>query len=190
MHEPLIRRAGPDDVAALSDIGARTFVETFGHLYPPEDLAAFLPGAYGLERTARDLADPAKAAWLVESGGEPVGYALAGPCDLPHPDVVPASGELKRLYILRAHQGGGTGGRLLATALDWLEAGGPRDLWIGVWSENFGAQRLYQRFGFEPAGEYLFPVGRVRDREIILRRATHSFSNNPVSRAGNDPAIW
>ena len=177
MHEPLIRRAGPDDVDLLAAVGARTFVETFGHLYPEEDLEAFLPDAYGPERTLRDLTDPAQAAWLVEAGGKVVGHALAGPCKLPHPEVTPACGELKRLYILKAHQGGGTGARLLRTALDWLEAGGPRDLWIGVWSENVGAQRLYQRFGFEPAGEYEFPVGRVRDREIILRRATHSFSN-------------
>jgi len=185
MHEPLIRRAGPDDAAALSEIGARTFVETFGHLYPAEDLAAFLTNAHGLARTVRDLADPACAAWLVEDEGQVIGYALAGPCDLPHPEVTPACGELKRLYILGDRQGGGAGARLLRTTLDWLERDGPRTLWIGVWSQNHAAQRLYRRFGFLRAGEYLFPVGRVRDQEFILRRATHSFSYAPVSPAGN-----
>lgn len=43
-------------------------------------------------------------------------------------------------------------------------------LYIGVWSENFGAQRLYARYGFQPVGEYLFPVGQHRDREFILKR--------------------
>ena len=47
---------------------------------------------------------------------------------------------------------------------------GPRTLWIGVWSENHGAQRFYARHGFVHVGEYEFPVGRVRDREFILRR--------------------
>ena len=37
-----IRRATPADAAALSAIAERCFVETFGHLYPPEDLQAFL----------------------------------------------------------------------------------------------------------------------------------------------------
>ena len=140
MSEPAIRRATPDDAEALSRIGQDTFVETFGHMYPSEDLTAFLEAAYGLAKTRRDLADPAKAAWLVEIDGKVVGHALAGPCDLPHDAVTPACGELKRLYVLKTHQGGGTGSRLLKAALDWLERDGPRPLWIGVWSENFGAQ--------------------------------------------------
>ncbi len=59
---------------------------------------------------------------------------------------------------------------LLAEALAWLERDGPRALWISVWSENHGAQRFYARHGFLKVGEYEFPVGRVRDREFILRR--------------------
>ncbi|HWU15100.1 MAG TPA: GNAT family N-acetyltransferase, partial [Caulobacter sp.] len=39
-----------------------------------------------------------------------------------------------------------------------------------VWSENFGAQKLYGRLGFEKVGEYHFPVGETRDLEFILRR--------------------
>lgn len=166
----LIRRAGPDDAEALAAIGRATFTETFAHLYPPEDLAAFLAEAHGLARARADLADPAKAVWLAEAGGEVVGYAVAGPCHLPHPDVTPACGELERIYLLASHQGGGAGTRLLEAALDWLEQDGPRPLWIGVWSENHGAQRLYARRGFEKVGTYEFVVGQTRDHEFILRR--------------------
>lgn len=170
MSQPTIRRATPADAEALSRLGAETFSETFAHLYDPADLRDFLAYAYSLDRVAADLADPAKAMWAVEKDGEIVGYALAGPCDLPHDEVTPACGELKRIYVLKAHQGGGVGSRLLAEALAWLEKDGPRRLWIGVWSENFGAQKLYGRMGFEKVGEYEFPVGRTRDREFILRR--------------------
>lgn len=170
MTTPTIRRATRADAEALSRIGAETFSETFGHLYPPQDLATFLETAYAVETSRRDLADPDKAVWLVEAGGAVVGHALAGPCDLPHDEVTTTCGELKRLYILKAFQGGGTGSRLLAETLAWLERDGPRRLWIGVWSENFGAQRLYGRLGFEKVGEYHFIVGETRDREFILRR--------------------
>src|SRR5690606_20513156 len=100
------------------------------------------------------------------------GHAAAGPCGLPHPDVAAGDGELKRLYLLKAYQGAGWGGRMFDTAMDWLQGNGAGALWIGVWSENFGAQRFYARRGFEIVGEYLFPVGRVRDREFIMRRAS------------------
>jgi ribosomal protein S18 acetylase RimI-like enzyme len=170
MPDAVIRRATPADAEALSAIARATFAETFGHLYPPEDLAQFLEDVYAPARMREDLADPARAAWLLEADGKAVGHALAGPCDLPHAEVTPRCGELKRLYLLRSYQRGGLGSRLLEEALDWLQAQGRRRLWVGVWSENYGAQRLYERLGFKKVGEYDFPVGRVRDREFILSR--------------------
>ena len=170
MSEPTLRRATLSDAQALSDIGAATFIETFGHLYPAQDLEAFLPSAYGLERTNLDLEDPNKASWLVEKDSHVVGYASAGPCDLPHHDVSTRSLELKRFYLLKAHQNGGVGGRLWTRVLDWMTAQTPPDLWIGVWSENHGAQRFYLRQGFAKVGEYGFKVGSTTDHEHILRR--------------------
>ncbi len=165
-----VRRAVPADAALLCELAERTFVETFGHLYPPEDLADYLAGAYPLALQHQQLASGDYAAWLLEVDGQAVGFAFAGPCGLPHPQVQPGDGELKRLYVLAEHQNGGRGGQLFAAALQWLQARGPGALWIGVWSENLGAQRFYGRHGFEKVGAYEFPVGRVRDNEFILRR--------------------
>lgn len=165
-----IRRATPDDAGVVSRLASRSFVETFGHLYPEEDLRAFLAESYAVERQRTILAHPDYAVWLLESDGEAIGHAAAGPCGLPHPQVDPGDGELKRLYVLQGWQNHGCGARLFQGALDWLQRDGPRTLWIGVWSENLGAQRFYARHGFEHVGEYEFPVGRVRDREFILRR--------------------
>ncbi len=165
-----LRRATAEDVDTVSSLGALTFIQTFDYLYPPKDLEVFIASAYGREKTLASLEHPDKATWLLEDDGEAIGYALAGPCDLPHPDVQPGDGELKRIYVLKAHQGGGKGTMLLNTALDWLEKDGPRPLWIGVWSENFGAQKLYQSKGFEKVGEYYFPVGETNDLEFILKR--------------------
>jgi ribosomal protein S18 acetylase RimI-like enzyme len=165
-----IRRATPADAEALSRIAEKTFVEAFGHLYPAEDLQAFLRESYAVERQRVILETPGYAVWLLEHEGEVVGHAAAGPCGLPNPDVRAEDGELKRLYVLRAFQNGGWGGRLFQTVMDWLLADGPRTLWIGVWSENVGAQRFYARHGFVKVGEHEFPVGRVIDREFTLRR--------------------
>lgn len=166
----LIRRANPADAQALSRIAEKTFVEAFGHLYPSEDLQAFLRESYAVERQRVILETPGYAVWLLEHEGEAVGHAAAGPCGLPNPGVRPGDGELKRLYVLRDFQNGGWGGRLFQAVMDWLLADGPRTLWIGVWENNLGAQRFYARHGFEKVGEHTFPVGRVVDREFTLRR--------------------
>jgi GNAT superfamily N-acetyltransferase len=185
MTEPVIRRAGASDAEALSAIGAATFVETFGHLYPPGDLESFLAEAYGLDRTRADLADPAKASWIVEADGAAIGYALAGPCGLPHAEVTPACGELKRIYLLKTWHGSGLAARLFAETLAWLQGGGPRAVWIGVWSENHRALKFYARHGFEKAGEYEFHVGDTVDHEYILYRNAESFSVGTVESTGN-----
>lgn len=165
-----IRRADAGDAAALSAIGRETFDVTFGHLYPTEDLASFLEESHSQAAYARLLADARYGLWLLEDGSRAVGYAVAGPCGLPHPDVRADDGELKRLYLLREVQNGGWGGRLFSTAIEWLQGQGRDRIWISVWSENLGAQRFYGRHGFTKVAEYEFPVGRQRDIEYMYRR--------------------
>ena len=86
------------------------------------------------------------------------------------PALEPQAGEIRRLYLWRAVQGSGLGTCLLGVAFNWLDEQGYAPLYIGVWSRNLGAQRLYARLGFDKVGEYDFPVGRHLDREFILRR--------------------
>lgn len=198
----MIRRATPADAEALSALARTCFTQTFGHLYAPADLEAFLDEAYAPDVLRAELEDPNRATWLLfedaadeglsqpdpspadhprapEAWDEapassapqaPIGYVTACPAHLPHPDVAPGDGEIQRLYILQGHQGGGRGTLLLKTALEWLERDGPRTLWIGVWSENYGAQRFYARHGFEIVGDYSFMVGDHADHELITRR--------------------
>lgn len=168
--EPRIRRATAADAAALAAVGAATFTETFAYLYAPEDLAAFLETSHSAATHARVLADPAIGAWLATLGDEPVGYAVAGPCKLPVEDLEPRAGEVRQLYVLARHQGLKLGSRMLELALAWLAGQGRTPVYVGVWSENHGAQRLYGRYGFEKVGEYGFPVGKQVDREFILKQ--------------------
>lgn len=166
-----LRPATADDALALADLGARTFTETFGHLYSSEDLASFLVAARTPDVYARLIGDDdAFVSVAADTAGELVGYVVAGGCKLPVPDLAPTAGEVRELYLLASRQGRGLGTRLLEAALGWLAERGRSPLYVGVWSENHGAQRLYGRYGFRKIGEYEFPVGKQMDREFILER--------------------
>jgi len=162
----------PRHIPALSQLAMDTFTETFGHLYPPEDLSAFLEKSYTPRKLVQEIADPAQFWRIVYAGGEAVAFLQCGPVGLPHPAADPQhEGELKRLYIHSSQQGKGLGKRLLTIAIDWMNEtypGNPQ--WIGVWSENHKAQALYGAYGFERAGAYRFAVGQTLDDEFILRR--------------------
>jgi ribosomal protein S18 acetylase RimI-like enzyme len=163
-----IRRAAPADAFLLSRLGADTFESAFGHLYAPSDLHTFLAEHHSQSVYAELLADPGFAVWIAEdAAGAPLGYAVAGPNSLPVPDAPEDSGELARLYLRREARGRGIGEQLLKAALAFLTER-PRRVFLGVYSQNFGAQRLYERHGFVKIGEYRFMVGAHADREWIM----------------------
>ena len=166
-----IRRALPGDAVAVAELARDTFVETFGHLYHPEDLAAFQSESQSAAVYTPLLADPGVAVWVAEDSRHAlVGFLLVGSCKLPVPQREATAGEIRQLYLRAAVQRDGLGTRLLITGLDWLAARGYSPLYVGVWSGNPGAQRLYARYGFAKIGEYDFPVGKHLDREFIFRQ--------------------
>jgi diamine N-acetyltransferase len=173
--QPIIRRATPNDTHALAALSAATFTETFGHLYPPEDLHGFLATSHSPDAWTRTLTDTQRAVWVAELSNAvrdatPIGFMLAGACKLPIENREPSSGEIQQLYVLAKYHNLRLGSRLMDLGLEWLTAQGLTPLYVGVWSENFGAQRFYGRYGFNKVGEYGFPVGKTMDREFILKR--------------------
>jgi ribosomal protein S18 acetylase RimI-like enzyme len=164
------RRATVDDAERVAAVTRANFSDAFGQQYPPQDLAAFLATTHGTDAERARLSRPDTALWLVEQEGEALGHLLVGPCKLPHAEVAAGDGEIQRFYLDRRLHNRGIGTRLFALGMDWLLVAGPRTLWVGVWSQNFGAQRFYARHGFAQVGEYVFPVGATRDHEFILRR--------------------
>ncbi len=170
-----IRRATPKDASILAALGAATFTETFGHLYPPEDLQTFLVGSHSVGAWTHTLEDAQRAVWVATlADGAPIGFIVVGACKLPIEQFSragePSAGEVQQLYVLAQYHNLRLGSRLMDLGLEWLEAQDRTPLYIGVWSETFGAQRFYGRYGFRKVGEYGFPVGGTVDREFILKR--------------------
>lgn len=172
----LVRPPVLDDAPALSALGRRTFIETFvaedgfAIPYPKADLEPFLDASFGIEATINRLKEAGAAWWVADRDGELLAYANVGPNGLPHPEAQTGDVELRKLYVSRDAQGLGLGTRLLAEALDWMTANTRGAQWIGVWSGNAKAQKLYGAHGFEKVGEYDYPVGAWKDHEFILRR--------------------
>jgi ribosomal protein S18 acetylase RimI-like enzyme len=168
-----LRRAGGADAPAVRQLFHDSFTATFGHIYPPHELADFLAEMSDARfRAACDADD--HAVMLAEGpGGEPLGYCMLGPQELSAyiPDLL----EGRRWWVLRqlylSEQGKGTG---LADALtDWAiaeaRARGMQDLYLTVWVENHRARRFYDRHGFVEVGKYPYVVGSTVDDDRILR---------------------
>jgi GNAT superfamily N-acetyltransferase len=163
------RDATPADAAALAALGARSFAETFGHLYRPEDLAAFLAG-HSPARWAAELGDPEFAVRIGEVEGEAVAYAKLGPPSLPFvPQGRPI--EVRQFYVLQPHHGTGVAARLMDWVLATARARGAEELYLSVFVDNPRARRFYERYGFARVGTYAFMVGNHADEDDVMRLA-------------------
>ena len=162
------RAAKAEDAAALAALARETFVETFGHLYRPEDLNAFLDEHKTESAWDKALADPQSRVRVAEEDGALVGYCKVGL--VPTLDYECAGkrvSELKELYVRSTHQGAGMAPVLMDWALDVARDAASDEMILSVWSENIRAQRFYKRYGFDWHADTYFMVGSHRDDEHL-----------------------
>ncbi|MCA8899125.1 MAG: GNAT family N-acetyltransferase [Hyphomonas sp.] len=165
-----IRDALPEDLPALVALSKKTFSDKFARLYNPEDLAAFLEESHGEANYRKWLADPDVLVRVAEDEtGALKAYLLCSPLALPAENPKPGAVELKRVYVDASLQGRGLGSRFIDEALAWARGRGAPEIYLSVFSENFEARRLYDRLGWEKVSEFIFPVGRHRDLEFLMR---------------------
>ena len=161
------RNAAPEDSAALADLHRRSFVETFAHLYRPEDLQAFLE-PLSEEGFRAELLDGRHQVRFAESDGEPVAFVKLGPITLPVEPSRPAL-EFRQLYVLSQWQGAGVAQALSEWAIAQARALGAEELYLSVFTENHRAKAFYRRYGFTYVGPYKFMVGEQADEDEIWK---------------------
>ncbi len=167
MSTYLYRDAVAADADALADFARDTWVATFGHLYPPHDLRAYLTAKYGGDIQRREIADGGTRYVLAFDGLGLAGYCMMGALEMPVDD---ANGlELHRLYLHQRAKGAGVADALLNDTIAWARGKGASALYLSVWENNERAQRFYRRYGFADFSEWDFMVGSTADRDYIWR---------------------
>jgi diamine N-acetyltransferase len=155
------------DGPALAEMAAASFTETFGTLYTPADLTAFLRQTFGPEGLPADIGASGLKIRLALADERIVGFAkLARSSSLPEPATV-ADAELKQLYISKDWQGTDVAATLMAWALAEARAEGAARMVLSVYVDNLRAKRFYARYGFAEIGAAPFLVGDHIDDDRI-----------------------
>jgi GNAT superfamily N-acetyltransferase len=163
-----IRAAVREDAGILTELGVRTFQDSFAAYNRPEDMEAFLASHYRPEIQVAELEDPLNLYLLAEVAGGPAGFALMrdSPCEPGVPGERPL--QLCRLYVDRPFLGAKVGAALMLRVLDEARARGHDVLWLGVWEHNERARAFYARWGFVEVGEMSFKLGSDLQRDLVL----------------------
>jgi ribosomal protein S18 acetylase RimI-like enzyme len=170
----ILRPALPQDAEALAALARESFDAAFGHLYKPQDLAAFFAADRSAERYRAHLADPATHVQVAEEDGRLVAYSLIvlGQHFSERSEPRPAKPVyLSQLYCAPGAAGRGLGAALLDWAIEEARGWGADAVQLSVYSENLGAQRFYRRHGFKHVADIHFWVGEQRDHEFLYELA-------------------
>jgi ribosomal protein S18 acetylase RimI-like enzyme len=166
----VVRAGAASDAAALAELAARTFRDTFAADTRPEDIALHEAESYGVVQQGRELRDPDTGTLLVEYGNELVGFAQLR--FSPPPDCVSGENpvEVWRFYLARQWHGRGVAHELMQAVESEALRRGARTMWLGVWERNERAKAFYYKKGFKDAGAHIYMVGTDAQTDRILVR--------------------
>ena len=141
------RAAGPADIPTL--------VALMGEFYAEAGFA--LPVEPATHAFASLIADPALGAvWLLEEGGESVGYVVLTLCYAM--EYGGLRGFVDDLFVRESARGRGLGGAAMAALRRAAVERGVRALQVEVGPANDVARRLYERSGLAENGRLLLTL--------------------------------
>lgn len=163
-----IRYGTTQDAEMLSELGARTFYDTFAKDNTPENIDAYLKKSYSAEIQFRELSEPENIFLIVESEGIPIGYAqlILNSKDEAIKKNKPI--EIRRIYASQEFQGQGVGKELMQATIREARQRGCDCIWLGVWEKNQRAIDFYKKWGFREVGTHLFSVGQDPQNDFVL----------------------
>lgn len=166
-----IRNACADDVDLLTNIGRKTFEESFAEFNTQENMANYLAKAFNVTRQKEELAQPGSLFLIAEVNGTAVGYArlLAGKggetCLTGKNSI-----ELVRIYLFNNCIGKGYGSQLMDACLEEARKRSHDSVWLGVWEKNDRAIRFYEKWGFIKVGLHVFHLGNESQTDHIMEK--------------------
>lgn len=166
-----IRKAKLADAARLSEIAEATFRDTFGSMNTAGHMQLHCDANYAESIQAAEISNPAMVTLASEENGALIGYAQIRWGTAPSCVSANSSGEIQRLYVVKAWHGKGVAQKLMHACISELRKHGSDVAWLGVWERNPRAIAFYNKFGFVEVGDHTFPLGGDPQRDIIMVRS-------------------
>jgi ribosomal protein S18 acetylase RimI-like enzyme len=143
----IVEPASDDDIDRLVELETGLFGEDAGRHERFADIA--WPEREGRGDFEQLIANPSAIVLVARSGSVVVGHAV-GYINQSAPTRLPVTyGVLRSLYVDVAHRNTGVGSQLAEAFISWARAQGCAEAHVDSYAANTGAQRFYQRHGFE-----------------------------------------
>lgn len=160
----------PADLEGLRSLSISTFRDAFESQNDPDDFKYYLEKAFSQEQLLKELEHPEMQFYFAWSGNRLAGYCKLNSGGAQTELQEPEGLEIERIYVDAAFQGKGVGALMIQEIEAMARKEGKRYLWLGVWQQNPGAIRFYERHGFEIFGEHPYYIGNDRQMDWLMKR--------------------
>lgn len=147
-----VKKCTAGDLERLLYLSKTTFVDAFEKHINAKDFRKYVDITFTKENFLRQLKNPGSHFYFICIEDEPAGYFKLNEPGAQSDVNEPGSVELERIYLLKRFQGQNIGTLVLDDIIHMALALGANRLWLGVWSNNRGAVRFYERHGFKKFG--------------------------------------
>ena len=163
-----IRYGTTADAEMLSQLGAKTFYDTFAKDNTSENVDAYLKKSFSSEIQFNELSQPDVIFLIVESEKLPIGYAqlIINSKDEAIKRNKPL--EIRRIYASQEYLGKGVGKELMRATISEARQRDCDCIWLGVWEKNQRAIDFYKKWGFREVGTHIFSVGDDPQNDFVM----------------------
>ncbi len=165
-----IRPGTIHDAAILTELGVKTFCDTFAQDNTAENMKMYLEKNFTQEQLEKELRDPASTFLLAHDRDLLVGYAKLRRSEQPAELGDTPSLEIERIYSIKEYHGKKVGKALMLACLDITRKEGFKTVWLGVWEHNPRAMDFYEKWGFEKFGVHSFMLGTDTQTDLLMKK--------------------
>ena len=174
MENLKIRKASYADTELLLEIGRQTFFEKFTENNSEENMLQYASEAYTFEKIASEVNNVNSQFYLATLNNQTVGYLKINFGDAQTELQDPQALELERIYVLKEFQGKKIGQQLFEKTLELAKQAKVNYVWLGVWEENTGAIKFYEKNGFNAFSKHVFMLGNDPQTDIMMKMELNS----------------
>jgi ribosomal protein S18 acetylase RimI-like enzyme len=164
------KNATESDGNMLTEIGRKTFQETYADRNSEADMQSYIQESFTHEALNKQLQNPNTEFYIAWDADQPIGYlklnTAEAQTDLNESDSI----EIERIYVLADYHGRNVGQQLYQTAVEAAQAKNKTSIWLGVWEQNPRAIRFYEKNGFLPFAKHIFKVGNDEQTDHLMRK--------------------
>jgi|GEM_PF-238153 len=164
-----ITKIKDNEIAALQEIGKKTFSETFSENNTEESMAQYLETSFATEKLQGELKDSNSEFYFARLDDKVIGYLKLNTGSSQTEMKGDNALEIERIYVSKEFHGKKVGQALYEKAMAIAGEKKVDYLWLGVWENNLRAIGFYRKNGFKEFDQHIFMLGNEEQTDIMMK---------------------